>query len=476
MPRCYSRLGQRWVLGALLVVSMLGFASTASAQFDRGSISGTIKDASGGVVPGVTVTATSVQTQTATVAVTDAHRVLHVPEPAARPVRRHGRARRLQEDRAREPAARRRRRAHHRLRARDRRHQRAGDGHRRDADAADRRRAPQGGRRQGHRAAVVLGPQPDRRGQPQGRRRRRLFNTRGFGDLGNGGFNINGSRSDENNITVDGATAIRTRSSGDIVGIQNVDAIQEVQVLTANYMPEFGRASGGQIRFVTKSGSNRFSGSGSFFYRDDKLHANTWSRNRSPNPIDNSGPAPFDYKQYGYSFGGPIPVGEFKDKLFFFGAQEWVNFFRDQTRSSTVPTDEDAHGRFQRAAEPGQRLLQRRPHDHATRPPGSRSRTTSSRQNRLSPEWHGDPERVSAADAGLPAGHEQRDHHEPEPAGSAQGQHPVRLPAEREEQLHLPLRPLQLDGGGRRSAATLPYARTDWERPNTRPRRAGPAR
>ena len=38
------------------------------------------------------------------------------------------------------------------------------------------------------------------------------FNKRGFGDLGNGGFNINGSRTDENNITIDGATAIRTRS------------------------------------------------------------------------------------------------------------------------------------------------------------------------------------------------------------------------------------------------------------------------
>ena len=136
------------------------------------------------------------------------------------------------------------------------------------------------------------------------------FNTRGFADLGNGGFNINGSRSDENNITVDGATAIRTRSSGAIIGIQNVDAIQEVQVLTANYMPEFGRSSGGQIRFVTKSGSNRFSGSASFFYQDDSLNANSWSRNRSTNPIENSGPAPFDQKQYGYSFGGPIPLGD----------------------------------------------------------------------------------------------------------------------------------------------------------------------
>ena len=68
------------------------------------------------------------------------------------------------------------------------------------------------------------------------------FNSCGFDDLGNGGFNINGSRGDENIITVDGATAIRTRSSGAIIGIQNVDTVQEIQVLTANYMPEYGRA------------------------------------------------------------------------------------------------------------------------------------------------------------------------------------------------------------------------------------------
>ena len=134
------------------------------------------------------------------------------------------------------------------------------------------------------------------------------FNNYGFNNLGNGGYNINGSRDSDNNITIDGATAIRTRSSGNIIGIQNVDAVQEVQVLTANYMPEFGRASGGQIRMVTKSGSNRYSGSASFFYRDDILQANSWSRNRSTNSLENSGPAPFDYKQYGYSFGGPVPL------------------------------------------------------------------------------------------------------------------------------------------------------------------------
>src|SRR5690606_23943377 len=168
----------------------------------------------------------------------------------------------------------------------------------------------------------------------------------------NGGFNINGSRADENNITVDGATAIRTRSSGAIIGVQNVDAIQEVQVLTANYMPEFGRSSGGQIRFITKSGTNRYSGSASFFFRDESLQANSWSRNRSSNPAENRGPAPFDYKQYGYAFGGPVPGEIFRDKLFFFGAQEWVNFFQEQTSVITVPTERMRRGDFSELLDP----------------------------------------------------------------------------------------------------------------------------
>src|SRR6185436_6014876 len=107
-------------------------------------------------------------------------------------------------------------------------------------------------------------------------------------------------------IYVDGAVASRSRATGAIIGVQNVDAVQEVQVLTANYMPEYGRASGGQIRFITKGGSSRYSGSASLFYRDDSLQANTWARNRSPNTLENSGPSPFNYKQYGYSIGGPI--------------------------------------------------------------------------------------------------------------------------------------------------------------------------
>ena len=78
--------------------------------------------------------------------------------------------------------------------------------------------------------------------------------------LTSGGFNINGSRSQDNLITFDGAVAIRTRSNGTSIGVADVDSTQEVQVLTANYNAEYGRASGGQIRIVTKSGTRDLHG------------------------------------------------------------------------------------------------------------------------------------------------------------------------------------------------------------------------
>jgi hypothetical protein len=330
---------------------MLVSASTAFAQFDRGTISGTIKDASGGVVPGVTVTATSVTTQTPTVAVTDATGFYTFPN--LRPgqytvdaelagfkkvVRENlqldaGGA--LNIDFSLETGA-----ITEQVTVTAETPQLQTDvAIRKVVESKDIEQLSFSGRNPigvaSLKAGVVGG----------------AFNSRGFGDLGNGGFNINGSRNDENNITVDGATAIRTRSSGNIIGIQNVDAIQEVQVLTANYMPEYGRSSGGQIRFVTKSGSNRFSGSASIFYRDESLQANTWARNATGLAAQ-SEPAAFDYKQYGYSFGGPIPVGMFRDKLFFFGAQEWVDFFQDQTAVITVPSMKMRQGDFSELLNP----------------------------------------------------------------------------------------------------------------------------
>src|SRR3954469_19936455 len=327
--------------GGLFTLFTFLFIATASAQFDRGQISGRVKDAQGGVVPGVTVTATSQGTQLSSSTVTDGTGFYTFPNlPAGRynvTAELEGFKKALRQDVQLDAAG---------SLALDFALETGAvsegvavtaESPRLQTDVALRKTIEAKDIEQlsfsGRNPIGVVGLKPGVIGGS--------FNNYGFSDLGTGGFSINGSRTDEKNITVDGAPGIRARSNGAIVGIQNVDAIQEVQVLTGDYMPEYGRVSGGQIRMVTKGGSNRFSGSGSYYLRDDKLQANTWLRNHSANLSDRTA-APFNYKQYAYSIGGPI----LKDKLFFFGAQEWVNFLQVQTNAATVPTEAMRSGDF----------------------------------------------------------------------------------------------------------------------------------
>jgi hypothetical protein len=87
-------------------------------------------------------------------------------------------------------------------------------------------------------------------------------------------------------------------------------AIREFQVNTSNYSAEYGRAAGGVINAVTKSGTNDFHGSAFIFFRDERFNA------RNPSTFVNGLPVkPEDNrKQFGGTIGGPIV----KDKLFFF--------------------------------------------------------------------------------------------------------------------------------------------------------------
>jgi hypothetical protein len=178
--------------------------------------------------------------------------------------------------------------------------------------------------------------------------------------LTTGGLNINGSRTQDNLITFDGAVAVRTRSNGTSIGAADVDATQEVQILTANYTAEYGRSNGGQVRIVTKSGGKDFHGTGYEFIRNSAFDANTWARNRSGNTIArpcedeafkrdaNCRPEPFRYNQFGYSLSGPvlIPGNKGRDKVFWLWGQEYVRQRRASTTSITVPTLKMRNGDF----------------------------------------------------------------------------------------------------------------------------------
>jgi hypothetical protein len=231
-------------LGILLLAVSHMMATSAMAQFERSQISGVVKDDQGGVVPGVTVTAINKQTGASTSTVTDASGFYTVPNllPGRYDVTAELQGFRkvtqsnIQLDAAAQV------RADLTLSAGTVTEQvtvtaeptplQRDTALRKTVESKDIEQLAFSGRNPigvaGLKAGVSGGS----------------FNNYSFSDLGNGNFNINGSRADENTMTIDGTTAVRTRASGGAIGIQNVDTIQEVQVLTGDYLPEFGRASG----------------------------------------------------------------------------------------------------------------------------------------------------------------------------------------------------------------------------------------
>jgi hypothetical protein len=157
--------------------------------------------------------------------------------------------------------------------------------------------------------------------------------------LSNGGYAVNGARSNDTQITVDGAPALRTRGNGTQIGVADVDATQEIQVLTADYQAEYGAASGGQIRIVTKGGGTDFHGALYEYFRNSALNANTWGRNLS---TTTNFASPFRFNNFGFAVGGPMAIPKVYEKLrnkfFFFVAQDWIRYRYSDTQTEAVPT------------------------------------------------------------------------------------------------------------------------------------------
>jgi len=147
-----------------------------------------------------------------------------------------------------------------------------------------------------------------------------LFDGHVSGTGGNDSYNINGTRANQREFTIDGASNVDTGNNGGTHVTLNPDAIEEVKVLTSNYQAEFGKAAGGQIAITTKGGTNQWHGNGRFFHRNESLNANEWfnKRNQLSNGQPNS-PEIYRYNYFGYQLGGPIK----KDKIFFFWNQEF---------------------------------------------------------------------------------------------------------------------------------------------------------
>jgi outer membrane receptor protein involved in Fe transport len=163
-------------------------------------------------------------------------------------------------------------------------------------------------------------------------------------DVRLGDISFAGQRGTLNSLVVDGADnnnsffgqALGRTGSGRAPYQFSQDAVQEFQVNSNAYSAEYGRAGGAVINVVTKSGTNDFHGGAFFFLRAKSLTANDYI-----NVINNRAKGPYDFKQFGASFGGPVA----KDRFFFFANYDGQRNTSPNTvvlnLPATIPNDPD---------------------------------------------------------------------------------------------------------------------------------------
>jgi Carboxypeptidase regulatory-like domain/TonB dependent receptor len=165
---------------------------------------------------------------------------------------------------------------------------------------------------------------------------------------GNRDATINGLPRGMINITLDGVNiqdnTLRSTDGFFAIVSPRLDSVEEVTVTTASQGAGDAGSGAVQVKFVTRSGTNQYTGSGYYYYRSDKLNANTWFNNR--NGVDK---AKLKQNQMGGRLGGPISVpGWFdgRNKAFFFVNYEEVRQPSDTTRNRTLLNPGAVAGNF----------------------------------------------------------------------------------------------------------------------------------
>ncbi len=144
------------------------------------------------------------------------------------------------------------------------------------------------------------------------------------------GYVINGQRSSGSEILLDGAENVDlfTATVGQAV---SPDVVQEYRIITNNFEAQYGRASGGVVNVLTKSGTSGYHGTAWEYNRISAYTANTFDNDSNATPKGR-----YVRNQFGYGFGGPI----LKDKLFFYQSTEFTRVRSSASSLSLVPTPE----------------------------------------------------------------------------------------------------------------------------------------
>jgi hypothetical protein len=153
------------------------------------------------------------------------------------------------------------------------------------------------------------------------------------GNAASGAFSANGLRPAQNNYLLDGidnnSNAVDFLNGTNFVILPPLDAIQEFKVQTADFSAELGRSAGAVINATIKSGTNSLHGAVWEYFRNDKLDAADWFEDNG-----GTGKGELRQNQFGASGGGPI----LKNKIFWFGDYEGFRRVQGTVETGTVPT------------------------------------------------------------------------------------------------------------------------------------------
>jgi len=152
---------------------------------------------------------------------------------------------------------------------------------------------------------------------------------------------IHGSRAEDAYLSTDGVAMTGGRNNLRGPSTISVDAIAEANILTSNYAAELPRAGGGQVQFVTKSGTKEFHGALFEYLRNNAFDARSFQRATKQK---------LRFNQFGFALGGPVLIpGKFnqsREKLFFFANTEWLRNRSEGLDTVVVPTPSERTGDF----------------------------------------------------------------------------------------------------------------------------------
>jgi hypothetical protein len=142
-------------------------------------------------------------------------------------------------------------------------------------------------------------------------------------------FNVAGARAQSNVYLWDGVSNMDTQVNSNLNNFRVADALEEFSIQTSVASAEFGRGTGGEVNMVTKSGSNGFHGTIFEYVRNSDFDATDFFINKAKGTK-----TPLHRNEFGGTFGGPIK----KNKTFFFGSYEEFRQVSPTVSLTTVPT------------------------------------------------------------------------------------------------------------------------------------------